>query len=730
MSQAFEQEGREGREDFVSDPSRSSHPSCSKLGFFGAGAIVLATLWVYWPALRGGWLWDDGLEIAQNGLLRDPGGWWKPWIDRSSMDYFPLKSTLQWVQWHLWGADLLGYHLTNVGLHALSALLLWRLLLKVDEASSPRTSEERGGTPRLLSPAFFGALVFAVHPVCVESVAWISEFKNTLSLPLLLLAMIFWIRWSELPPTRSFDSEGEKTQTTFPMKRIGGNPLHLRSSNEARSGQHAPPFYLLSLIFFLAAMLSKSSVVMFPFVLLLYAWWKRGRIGRRDLLAAAPFFLVSLALGVATIWFQGHRAIGLAGTPAGFESRLAQAGWSIVLYFRDCIFPLHLAPIYSRWNADWPTPLQFLPWVAIGAVFLLLIRWGGAPPRRPMTSANDETPNADQASQGSVFARGYDATSRAAPPQAAKDAVFGLGWFVLFLLPVLGLVPMAYLRVSPRADHFAYISLVGLVGLCAAGFSNAKKFPLFAFRFPLFRSLLVSMIVLALAIESHRYARIFRSEESLWTYAVQCNPEAWLARNNLGKVFLEAGRPADAAGQFRQAARLEPDSPEVHANWGNALEKSGLVGEARSQYEAALRIDPGFAGAHYNLGLSFLLSGRLAEAADQFRAALRSDPGRAAADNDLGLALFRMGRLPEAIGAYRQALLLSPNLPEARLNLGNAFFQLGRLDDAVDQYREALRENPQYASAHHNLGYALERLGRFPEAKVELDAAERLESGR
>jgi len=700
-----------------------------KWKFFGAVGIFLATVWVYWPALRGTWLWDDGLEIAENGLLGDPGGWWKPWVDRSSMDYFPLKSTLQWVQWHLWGADVLGYHLTNVGLHALSAVLLWAVLQKIFTRpfdSAPfGAAQDKQGEPCGFA-AWLGGLLFAIHPLAVESVAWISEFKNTLSLPLLLLALLFWIRWSELPPTRSFGPEEEITRTTFPMKRIGGNPLHLRSpnANEARPGRHAPPLlcYGCALIFFLAAMLSKSSVVMFPFALLLYAWWRRGRVGRRDLLATAPFFLVSLALGLTTFWFQGHRAIGLAGTPAGFGSRLAQAGWSMVLYFRDAIFPAYLAPIYPRWHPNWPAPLQFLPWVAIAAVFIGLYQL-----------SSRRTPDWPEGRRDILSRPDAVAQSGIASP-FSRHALFGLGWFCLFLIPILGLVPIAYLRVSPRAGHLAYVSLVGLVGLAAAGIGAAQASPpassATAGETPALHRIgfcFVLALVAALAIDARHYAAVFRDEKSLWTYAVQRHPDAWLARNNLGKVYLEAGRTADAVEQFQQAIRLEPDSPEAHANLGNALEKSGLVGEARSQYETALRIDPGFAGAHYNLGLSLLLSGRLAEAADQFRAALRSDPGRAEADNDLGLSLFRMGRLPEAIAAYRQALLLSPELPEAHLNLGNAFFQLGRLDDAVGQYREALRERPQYSSAHHNLGYALERLGRFQEAKIELDEAERLE---
>jgi len=684
---------QEGREDREVPPLRPSRASCAKSGVLGAAVIVLATTWVYWPAFRGSWLWDDGLEIGQNALVRAPGGWWKPWVDRSSMDYFPLKSTLQWVQWHLWGDNVLGYHLTNVALHALSALLLWHVLGKLG-----------------VRVAFLGGLLFAVHPLAVESVAWISEFKNTLSLPFLLLAMLAWMDWERrrgILPRPDGGNEAERL-VYVQGKSIESSAGVPPAVVEIAGGTPALLSYILSLVCFLAAMLAKSSVVMFPVILLLYAWWRRGRVGRRDLMAAAPFFLVSLALGSATIWFQSHRAIGLAGTPESFAARLAQAGGSILLYFRDGVFPFHLAPIYPRWLVGPPTLLQFWPWAVIAVGFLALIISG----------------------------------FRSQPSSFAKDAVFGLGWFLLFLLPVLGLIPMAYLRVAPRADHLAYVPLVGLVGLATAGIENLNRkggksgkvsdaslrsFPPFLFSWP---GWIVLAAVVALAVESHRYAGIFRDERSLWSFAVERNPDAWLARNNLGRILLEAGRPAEAADQLREAVRLQPDSAEAHANLGNALEKSGLAEEARGEYAAAVRIDPGFADAHYDLGLSHLLAGRPAEAVVEFRAAVRDDPGKATAHNNLGLALYRLGRIPEAIEAYQRALQLAPDLPEAHLNLGNAYFRLGRLDEAVSEYREALRLAPGYFAAHNNLGHALERLGREQEAKAELDEAARLESGR
>ena len=338
-----------------------------------AAVIVLAGTWVYWPALRGGWLWDDGLEIARNELLHRPGGWWRAWVAPAGLDYYPLKDSLQWVQWHLWGDHTLGYHLTNVGLHLLGALLVWRLLACLGA--------------RL---GWIGGLLFAVHPLAVESVAWISELKNTLSLPLLLAAMICFVE---------FDDGCEGGSAGGAAQRVGDPPSP--GFGGLRNALH---LYLWSIVFFLAAMLAKSSVVMFPVVLLLHAWWRRGRITRRDLRASAPFFAISLALGVVTVWFQQHRAIGLPAAAPTFLLRLAGAGRAIGFYLAKGAFPTGLIPIYPRWNPDLVSPWQALSWVVIaGALLGFWVKratWG-------------------------------------------RHALLGSGWFLVNLLPVLGIIPMA-----------------------------------------------------------------------------------------------------------------------------------------------------------------------------------------------------------------------------------------------------------------------------------------------
>jgi tetratricopeptide (TPR) repeat protein len=569
------------------------------------------------------------LEVAGNPVVHAFDGWWRAWVAPYGMDYLPLKSTLQWVQWHLWGAHVIGYHASSLALHVCGALLLWRLLGRMG-ARLP----------------WIGGLLFAIHPMAVESVAWISEFKNALSFPAVLLAMLAFMDWDDSPGT----SRG-----------IRG--------------------YLLSLLWFTVAMLCKTSVVLFPFFLPVFAWWRRGRIGMRDLRATAPFLAVSTALGLVALKFQWERAMGLAGAPVAGWPKWGQAGWSVLFYLRSCILPVNLAPVYAPFRVSLP---GVLPWLAIAAALAWFwSRRGGW----------------------------------------GRHALLGSGWFLIHLVPVIGLVPIAYLRVSPRADHLAYLSLAAVAGGAAAAFG--ALWTRVEFKAPGRAALACAAVAacLVLAVGSRAYAAIFRSESALWSAAAEREPGAWLARSNFGRVLLREGKLDAAKAELDEAARLEPSSAEVRANLGDALDSLGRPGEAVAEYRIAVSLDPSFAGGHYELGRALLLSGNVEEAEVELRTALRIDPGYAAAHNNLGLALARLGHFAEAIVEYRAALRSNPDMLEAHLNIGNASLRLGLAEDAVGEYRAVLRQDPNYAAAHRNLAIALEYLGRMEEARRESEAA-------
>ncbi|HEY3756879.1 MAG TPA: tetratricopeptide repeat protein [Opitutaceae bacterium] len=599
-------------------------------------AAVLAGLgwWVFAPALHGTWLWDDSLEISQNAVLRDPQGWRLAWIRPTGLDYLPLKTDLQWVEWHLWGDRVAGYHAANIALHLLGAFLLWQLLSRLG-----------------LRWAWLGALIFAVHPLAVESVAWIAEFKNVASFPLVMVSALAFLRWID--------------------------------ADSPRAGPPAPATgcLIVSGAAFAAAMLIKTSAAPVPVLLLVLGWWRQGRVSARAGAAAAALSVVSIVLGLITLhcqWTLGMRAA--RGVPE-VTTDWIQAGSSLMLELRDALYPRLLSPVYA--------PVGSAPLAAAAAVLLaggtalFLARrrtWGGA-------------------------------------------ALLTSAWFVGCLLPVLGLVPMAYLRVAPRADHLAYLSLAAGAGGAAAVLgalgSRAGQVGQAAL------GAITVTGLLALALSSRNYSGVFVSPDALWRFAAAREPGAWVAHANLGRVELDAGRWAEAAKQLSSAAALQPRSAEVRTDWGNALRRLGRSEEAEAQYRAAIRIEPDFAGARYDYGQALLVDGQPAAAAEALRAAVKLDPQYAAAHNNLGLALMRLGDSARAIDEYRAALRWEPGLAEAHLNLGNAYFRQGDAGRAAAEYQSALSLRPHYQAAHLNLSRALMALGRMDEARAEIEAADR-----
>lgn len=607
-----------------------------------AAAIAAVGAWVYAPALRGGWVWDDVNEVVRNPALPDARGLWKIWLKPAGPDYFPLKTTVQWVEWRLWGAEPAGYHWVSLVLHLASALLFWRLLAML-----------RPGAPAGPRLEWLGGLLLVVHPLAVESVAWIAELKNTLSLPLLLVSMIAWVDFDRTRRRRS---------------------------------------YLLSWLAFLLAVLAKSTVVMFPCVIVLYAWWRRRRIAGTAWLEAAPFFGVALALGLVTVRFQSQFAIRGADLDiGGLGSRLAGAGLAMAFYLGKCVFPVGLMPLYPRWDVTPPSPGQYWPWLALAALAAWLWTkregWG-------------------------------------------RGALFGLGFFVLNLLPVLGLVPMAYLRISWVADHFAYLPMLGLIGIAIGG-ANALAGSLAGRRRPLLRpaSAVAAAIVALLAWISRGRAAIYRGDETFWRFALERNPSAWLAQNDLGEILLDSGRVPEALEHLEAAVRLRPDYPEARNNLGNALARSGRLPEAIGEFVAALRLEPNYVMARENLSDALIQSGRYEDAIAQLDQVLTLRPDLPEAQASLAFALEAVGRLPEAIAHYERARQLAPADLRVRRGLGVALARSGRLEEAIAEFRAAVRLAPGDAESHYDLGLALRMAGRPSEADGEFRAAGRLRPG-
>lgn len=558
--------------------------------------IVLAGLFVYAPAFHGDWLWDDDQEITANAVLPDPNGLIRIWKGETGADYFPLKASVQWIYYRAFGTDRTAWHLLNVVLHLVNALLVWKVLAKLR-----------------VPQAWLGGLIFSIHPILVESVAWVSELKNTLSLPFLLLAMMAWI---------DFDRRGL-----------------------ARD-------YVLALILFILSILCKTSVVMFPVVLLLYSWWRslhrNGEEGgsfldpvarllpsfipapiRRGLVGSVPFFLVSLGMGLLTIEFQHHRAIGSETIPVGgMLSRTATAGVSILFYFYKTILPFGLLPIYPRWKVDPPPAWMFLAWPLIAGVLVGL--WTK---RRTWGS----------------------------------HVLLGLGFFLINLFPIIGFIKMSYMRITWVADHFLYLPALGLIGLAAAGLGVVynrvarQNRALFA--------VLGAVGFGVLAVSAHNYAGVFANEYAMWTYTLKSNPEAWQAHSRLGKVMIERGDNDRAFYHIQQSVQLRPDLAETHNNYGAMLEKKGDINGAVVELRTAVKLAPDIGIYRINLGSLLVRTGRYQEGREVYRELLVQDPENPTFLCNLGVAEYFLGNNEAAIACFEKALAIRPDLKDARENL-------------------------------------------------------------
>jgi len=598
-----------------------------------AGLIILAGLWVFSPALRGNWLWDDGWYVPGNPLLNSTAGLGKLWLTPGSwVEYYPIEETVLWLQWNLWHNETLGYHLTTLSLHLANALMVWHLLAKLG-----------------LRFGWLGGLFFAIHPVQVESVAYMVELKNTLSLQPFLWAMCFWIDYE--------------------------------------SG-HRPRDYLCALGLFLVAMLCKISMAPFPVVILLYSWWKRGRIGWNDLKASAPFFLAALTLSEMTIlsgiWYRpvvAHVSPDQIVPLGGFFSRLACAGLNLSFYLWNFFWPVGLIPIYPLWSVDPPSLIQFLPWPIFGAIAYFCWRHRGT---------------------------------------WGRHVLFGLGFFVLMLAPFLGFIEVSYMNFTWVMDHLLYLPGIGLIGLLMAALEQAEIRATRAFR--LGGIGVIATVLILMACTSHLYAGAFTSDEVLWNYTLQRNPGAWPARNNLGVDLKQAGKTTEALAQYQEALKIRPNYASAYNNLGDTYLAIGDLPHARENLEHALQLDPEYAEAHNNLANVLVQMNQLAEAKKHFEEAVRIFPRFALAQNNLGKLHMQMGEPIDAIKQYKAALAIDPEFADAHFDLGNAFQANGQFQAAKEQYDMALRINPRFLEAYNNLGAALNNLGQLEEAVNVLNA--------
>ncbi len=564
-----------------------------------ASLLVAATVAAYLPALSAGFIWNDAAYITENPTLDGLSGLKLIWTEpRANEQYYPLVFSTFWFEKRLWGLSPLGYHLVNVLFHAGSALLLWRLLRRLG-----------------LPGAWFGAALFALHPLCVESVAWITERKNTLSMLFSLLAAHAFLA--------SSDAREAQRQHQGRRKAPSPAPWHRRPG----------ALYLAALTAFTLALLAKTTAAVLPPVLLVLAWWRRGKLRWADVRPLVPFFAVGLALAWNTAWLE--RTMVRASGPEWSLSptgRVVLAGRVLFFYLAKLLRPAGLLFVYPRWAIDPGVLTQWLPTLA--AVATVVAAW--------------------------VLRR------RLGRGPLAVALLFG---GVLF--PAMGFFNVYAMRYSYVADHFAYQAAAVLAAGAACGAAT-----LLAKRPAAIRRTAAVAGVLLLAILgtlTFRGSRIYHDEDTVWRDTLARNPDCFMCHTNYGFSLYKRGRVAEAVDHFEASLRLKPDNVPTLLNLAKIDEDGGRFDEAIVRLKAAAAIDPGDPAVLVNLGTNYTKGRRYEEAIATYESALaHPSPDDYLAHNGLGVALMNTGRTAEAIEQFREAVRLRPGYWMAQANLERA----------------------------------------------------------
>ncbi len=677
-------------------------PSVPNTFWLFAAALLAAVFLAYLPAWHGGFIWDDDAHVTRPEL-RSWLGLYRIWFDVSAtQQYYPLMHSGFWLEHRLWGDAPTGYHLVNLFLHS-SAALLVALVLR-----------------RLAIPgAWLAALVFALHPVHVESVAWITELKNTLSAVFYLSAMLCYLR---------FDADRTRR------------------------------WYAAALGLFLLALLSKTVTATLPAALLVIFWWRRGCLGwRRDALPLTPFFGLGAVGGLFTAWVE-RTYIGAAGPEFQFSlvERSLIAGRVVWFYLGKLLWPDNLIFIYPRWEISQHAGWQYLfPLAALGLLAgLWLLRKRTRAPLAAMLFFG-----------GTLFpVMGFFNVYPFRYSFVADHFQYLASLGIITLGCAGGVALLARWRGdSARAQVVSGCLLAGLLGTltwrqcgqyadvqtlyqetirrnpgCWLAHNNlgndlnglnrpAEAIPHFE-------------EVVRLKPDypnghnnwGNSLQALGRLEESIARYqeALRLKPDYAEAHNNLGSSLQALGRSQEALPHYAEALRLKPTYAEAHNNWANALTNLGRPQEALAHCEAAVRLKPDYAEAHNNWANALNALKYPREAAAHCMEALRLNPDYLEAHLNLGNALNATGRPQEAVTHYEAALRLNPDLPEAHNNLANALNALQRYPEALTHCEEALRLSPNYLAAHLNCANALKALGRPDEALRHVQEARRLAPNR
>jgi protein O-mannosyl-transferase len=522
-------------------------------------ALVVIVVTTYAPALRAGFIWDDDAHLTAPAL-RSMAGLWRIWSDvHATQQYYPLLHSVFWLEHRAWGGAALGYHLTNVLLHVGVAAMLYCVLRRLQ-----------------LRGAALAALLFALHPVHVESVAWISEQKNTLSTLLYLAAAFCYLR---------FDST------------------------------RAPRAYSAAAVFFVLALLAKSVTATLPAALLVVFWWRRGTLGfRRDVVPLLPWFVFGAAAGLFTAWIE-HAIIGArsAAFELGLVERALLAGHVVWFYLGKLLWPANLTFIYPRWEIDASAPLDWAPLAALVLLFIILWRFRHTS-RAPLAVGLLYV--------GTLF------------PVLGFFNIYPFQYsfvadhfqYLASLAVFASLASLLHRLLGQTRGPL--VPLLTSAGVAALALLTSQQTRSFHDNRTLFRATLARNSTCWMAHNNLGKELLGGAPElptaiAHFRRAIALRPDYAEAHNNLGLALTQSARPHEAIPHLERSLALKPNSYQAHNNLGIALASSGRAAEAVQAFARAVELNPNMPNLHENWAKALRLLGREAEAQARFAVAAR-----------------------------------------------------------------------------------------------------------
>jgi tetratricopeptide (TPR) repeat protein len=552
---------------------------------------------VYIPAIRGGFVWDDDDYVTENPLIVAPDGLYRIWFSKEqTSQYFPLVYTTFRIEHRLWGFNPSGYHITNILLHIINSLLLWRLLSRLN-----------------VPGAWLAAAIFALHPVQVESVAWITERKNVLMTLFFFLSLLAWVRFIEKPEIRLWR------------------------------------FYFLSLGLYALALFSKTTACTIPAALVLILWIKRIPVDKRRWLQIAPYLVLGLAMGTFIVWWEHHHQgtgrLNLGLNPA---ERLLLAARALWFYIGRLLWPAKLTFSYPKWDISWTQPVQYL-WL----IAWLIVGWGMWHWRERL---------------GRPFIAGVVFFVATLSPLLGFISLYTFRYTYVAdhyqYVASIGLITIAVASGCRAAAKIRILPAVAPIILAAYGILTWQQCHVYRNVESLWRDTIAKNPNSWMACNN--LGRALKSQgriiEAIDCYhqALKIKPDHSNAYYNLGIAYEKLGCYKDAVDAYKQTAKIEPNDAETYYRLGVVYDKNGQYSEAVEAFKQAVGIRPDYAEAFSNLGVAYGKLGLYTEAINACKKAVGIRPDYAAAHYNLGVAYFRTGDRNSALNEREILKTLNP----------------------------------------------------------------------